>query len=298
MKNLLQLFPQPGSELVLEGLYLQHRLEDQARPGKPLVYANYISSLDGRIALAQDDQLIVPVSLANPRDWRLFLELAAQAHVLITSGRYLRDFADGMAQDILIAPYTDSRHADLQIWRRDQGLPPYPALAILSESLDFPLPDILRAQQRCVLIFTGAAARADKVAYWRDQGIEVLLAGEGSGAHGRLVIEALAARGHRLIYAVTGPQVLHALLMGGVLNRLYLTIAHRLLGGERLATLVQGPQLPQPYDLRLETLYYDPHAPEGVGQLMACYSGIPSKLAEVAITGYAPTSPPSTVPDR
>jgi len=275
MKRILQLFPQPGGEQPLEGLYLQHRLEDQARLGKPLVYTNYISSLDGRIALTQDDRLIVPPSLANPRDWRLFLELAAQAHVLITSGRYLRDFADGMAQDILVAPYTDPRHADLQAWRHDHGLPPYPALAILSESLDFPLPDILREQQRCVLIFTGAAAQAEKVAHWRDRGIEVLLAGEGSGAHGRPVIEALAARGYRLIYSVTGPQVLHALLMGGILDRLYLTTAHRLLGGEPLATLVQGPQLPQPYDLRLETLYYDPHAPDGAGQLMACYSGIP-----------------------
>lgn len=279
MKSLLQLFPQPGGERPLEGLYLQHRLDDRARLGKPLVYANYIGSLDGRIALAQDDRLIVPPSLANPRDWRLFLELAAQADVLITSGRYLRDFADGKAQDILVAPYTDPRHADLRAWRRDQGLPPYPALAILSESLDFPLPEVLHAQQRRVLIFTGATARAEQMAYWRDRGIEVLLAGEGSGAHGRPVIEALAARGHRLIYAVTGPQVLHALLTGGVLNRLYLTTAHRMLGGERLATLVQGPPLPQPYDFRLETLYYDPHAPAGAGQLMACYEAIATGTA-------------------
>jgi len=43
----------------------------------------------------------VPDSVANPRDWRLFQELAAQADVLVMSARHLRELAAGAAQDSL-----------------------------------------------------------------------------------------------------------------------------------------------------------------------------------------------------
>jgi len=61
------------------------------------------TQLDGRIAVPHPTRpgLTVPETIANDRDWRLFQELAAQADLIISSGRYLRDWADGRAQEIL-----------------------------------------------------------------------------------------------------------------------------------------------------------------------------------------------------
>ena len=83
---------------------------------------------------------MVPKDTANERDWRLFQELAAQADLIISSGRYLRDWADGRAQEILQTD--DPRFADLRQWRQDRGLSPQPDIAIISGSLNFPVPEM------------------------------------------------------------------------------------------------------------------------------------------------------------
>lgn len=270
----MQLFPQPGTELSLEGLYLSHRLDLLTGSGRPFVYTNFISSLDGRVALKQPrgDRLEVPAAVTNSHDWRLFLELEAQAHVVITSDRYLCEYAQGKAQDILSAPYTDDRYADLQRWRQAHNLPLRPALAVLSETLDFPLPDILDPHRQPVMVFTAAAADRAKIDALRQRGVEVVATGEGPGVDGRTIIATLAARGHQLIYSAAGPRVLHALLAGRALDRLYLTTACRLLGGDEFAAVVKGPVLNPPYDLQLEALYYDREEPAKGGQLLACYT--------------------------
>ncbi|MDQ6983116.1 MAG: riboflavin biosynthesis protein RibD, partial [Ghiorsea sp.] len=46
---LKQLFP-TQQELPLQGAYLALNLHQQAKQGETFIYANYISSLDGRIA--------------------------------------------------------------------------------------------------------------------------------------------------------------------------------------------------------------------------------------------------------
>ena len=124
----LRLYPQPSGEVPLKGLYLDHDLRAAAsREDKAYVYSNYVTSLDGRIAVPHPSKpgLVVPENLANARDWRLFQELAVQADVLITSGRYLRDYADGRAQEIL-SVYDDPQFADLVSWRTQRGYPPNP----------------------------------------------------------------------------------------------------------------------------------------------------------------------------
>lgn len=65
-----RLFPLPHRELRLEGLYLDHDLYGKGRPGKPFVYSNFITSLDGRIAIASQASAthVVPTATTNPRD--------------------------------------------------------------------------------------------------------------------------------------------------------------------------------------------------------------------------------------
>jgi len=56
-----------------------------------------------------------------------------------------------------------------------------------------------------------------------------------------------------------------------MIDRLYVTVVDRLLGGRPFSSLVEGDLLIPPVDMRLNALCFDPHALEGVGQQFICY---------------------------
>ena len=267
-----RLLPQPAAPQPLEGLYLGHDVRRLAAAGgRPFVYANFVVSLDGRIAVPDKTQggLKVPAATANERDWRLFQELAVQADVIITTGRYLRDYGAGKAQEILRVQ-DDPAFADLAAWRRARGMSPQPDLAVVSRSLDFPIPEALHAQGRRVLVVTDAGADAARVGEIERQLGEVLVAG-AEGVRGDQFVDVLAAQGYRTVYSAAGPRILHMLLAADVLDRLYLTTVPRVLGGDPFAAIVDGAMLDAPVDMPLRTLYFDAAGVDGLGQLFACY---------------------------
>ncbi len=273
MSAIIQLYPPTGGESSLEGLYLGHHLrESGANKGEAFVYTNYVVSLDGRIAIPHPtkDGLAVPQAIANDRDWRLFQELATQADVLITTGRYFRDYADGRAQEILEV-YDDPKYADLKAWREANKLPTQPALAVISNSLNFEIPAGLTENGRQIYIFTSADADAKRIAELEQQQAIVLVAGD-DGVDGRQMVRLLSERGHRTIYSTAGPKVFHLLLQADVLDRLYLTHAPRILGGDPFATIVEGSLLQPAADFKLHTLYFDAQGVDGLGQLFISYN--------------------------
>jgi riboflavin biosynthesis pyrimidine reductase len=273
MSTLLRLFPAPVETVPLEGLYLAQALRTRGDPARAFVYSNFIASLDGRIALksSHTGSYIVPDAIANPRDWRLFQELAAQADVVITSGRYARQLAEGSAQDVL--PVSEkSQYQDLLAWRQAQGLTPQPAVVIVSASLEVPITDAFLRGGRSVFVATGSKADAARVRALKQCGVSVLYAGTGRGVQGRSLIEALQQQGLRTVYSTAGPQVLATLLADRLLDRLYLTQVHRLLGGEGYATLIKGARLCPPADFELCALYYEAPAGDQVGQIFSIYA--------------------------
>ncbi|MCJ7569980.1 MAG: hypothetical protein MUO58_20920, partial [Anaerolineales bacterium] len=143
--KILQLYPVPSREVSLRGLYLEHDLRAQAeRLDRVFLCANFVGSLDGRIAVPDPSGKGVTLAeaITNPRDWRLFQELAVQSDILITSGRYLRQYAKGVKQEILQI-YDDPQFKDLQDWRMNRSLSPQPDLAVISSRLDFDIPPAL-----------------------------------------------------------------------------------------------------------------------------------------------------------
>jgi riboflavin biosynthesis pyrimidine reductase len=269
----LRLLPAPAGPVALHGLYLQHRLHALAASrDRPFVYSNFVSSLDGRIALEVPGKTThtVPGSIANPRDWRLYQELSGQADILLTSGRFFRQSKAGEAQDVLPVG-GQPEFNDIRAWRTAQGLRPQPDILILSSSLDIPPAALEPYRSRRILIATGSHADAARAAQLRDSGIEVVTAGQDSRVNGKLLLELLGARGYRTVYAVAGPAVLHTLVEGDVLDRLYLTFAHRLLAGEAFDTLTRGAPFVPPVNLQLRELYYDATTPEAAGQLFCVY---------------------------
>lgn len=271
--NIWQLYPVPAREVELKGLYLGHDLRQHAADlGRAFVYTNYVTSLDGRIAVPRPGGkgMMVPQNTANDRDWRLFQELAVQADVIITSGRYLRDYAEGKAQEILRV-YDNPSFEDLGRWRAERGLSAYPDLAVISGSLDFPVPAFLTQSSRRVVILTHGVSDPARRRELEMQAGQVIVAGENE-VSGRQVVNALSEIGYRTIFMGTGPRVHHLLLSDDVLDRLYTTFAHRLLGGQPFSSLVEGELLDPAVDLKLYALYYDPHALDGLGQLFLAYN--------------------------
>ena len=267
--DLIQLYPTGGKPVPIDGLYLQHQLH---KSGKPVVYSNYVTSLDGRIAIASPNRQSheVPRAIANRRDWGLYQELAAQADLLITSARYFRQTLAGEEQDRLpVGKEADFEH--LLKWRHEQGLSAQPDIAILSSSLDIPVQALQPYQARRIFILTGDAAVRRRIRPLQEAGAEVVFAGEKTSVDGARMITQMTRLGYRSIYAMAGPQVLYTLIKAQVLNRLYLTITHQLLAGEEFDTLTFGPPLQPQAGLRLGSLYLDPHAPAGASQWLAMF---------------------------
>lgn len=278
-QRVIRLYPAPGEERPLRGLYLGQRLHALGRRGAPFVYANFVSSLDGRIALqeTQGGAGHLPGQLRSANDFRLFLELQAQADCLITHGGYLRALAAGHLGNVLqVSP--GGAHPDLLAWRGTQGLQGQPALVVASESLDFPVPDSVQAHAQTLYIATGQGADPHRVRAWQRRGFEVIMAGRGGAVEGGALVEALAGRGYQSLYLVAGPRMLDTMLRQGRLSRLYLTLTHQILGGEWFHTLVNGPRLGPAGHLRLQSLHYDPDSPGGAGQWFAQFDCVRSDI--------------------
>jgi riboflavin biosynthesis pyrimidine reductase len=274
-KNLMRLFPLPGAEVPLQGLYLQEPFAPPAARSASFVYANFIASLDGRISLPNDPRTLkrsAPRAIANRRDWRLFQELAACADALLTSGRHVRNLSAGVSTRSF--PLSSEReYDDLVRWRGARGLAPQPAVVIVTESLELPPLSALVESRRSVYVATGAAADARKTAAVESQGVRVLAAGEGTRVQGRRLVEALAREALRNVALIAGGEILNTLVADDVLDRLYLTVACRMLGGLSFDTLLTGPELPQPARLTLKALHYDAPAAaqSNVEQLFAIF---------------------------
>lgn len=270
MKQVQQIFPLPGRTVALNGLYLDHQVHRLGTAEKPFVYANFLCSLDGRIAL--EDQLTgesyLPKTLTNADDFRLFLELHAQADCLITHGGYLRALAAGTLGNILQAG-TSAETSDIAEWRSANRITGQPAVVVASASLDFPLPGSLRKHNQTCLIATGKQADPGKVDYWKRKGYEVIFAGNGNSVQGRPLVSELSRRGYRCMYLIAGPLILQTMLRDRQLSRLYQTITHQLLGGEAFHTLLPGPRLDGRGHLQLRTLFHDTMTTNGCSQWFA-----------------------------
>lgn len=273
--SLQQLFPKAEANVPLKGLYLRDNLLDKGTAEQPFVYSNYIVSLDGRIAMEHPEtgHYGPPKSITNPRDWRLFQELAAQADVIVVSGRYLRELAQGSAQAALPVS-TSPGYEDLSAWRVEQGLSPQPTIATVSASLDLPYAEVFPSERQGIVL-TGEEADSDKAEAIEEAGGKVLRTNPGRYVEGAALVRALGDQGCKRIYAVGGPVILETVMATRKLDRLYLTHAQRVLGGKPYDSILEGGALNPAADFHLHSLYYDaPQSAGGIqtpGQLYACY---------------------------
>ena len=270
--QVLELYPRSGTIRALDGTYLAHELHVLGKSEQPFVYANFVSSLDGRIAVveAHTGESYVLEDLTSSHDWRLFQELQAQADCMVTHGGYLRALAARKFEDILQVGVAKPA-LDIGRWRNAHGLTPQPAIAIVSRTLDFPIPPSLKRHEQPVHIITAEGAPADRVTSGAITAARSCSPAQGLSVEGAPMIRTLGARGYARLYLLAGPQMLETVLRDGSLSRLYLTLTHQLIGGETFHTLTAGPRLGRAGRLQLHTLYYDAVAPKGTGQFFAAF---------------------------
>ncbi len=273
MHDIMQLYPPRQQQHVLRGLYLNLNLHRLAAPGDLLIYANYIASVDGRIAVRKsgDGDFVVPKTIANKRDWRLYQELAAQADVMLTSARYFRQLAQGGAQGSaqdLLPVGSEPEYADLAAWRLQQGMPAQPDVVILSNSLEIPAAALDKVQDRRITICTSERADHRQIDRLTSLGATVCMVGSDR-VEGQLLRQQLIALNYRSAYMIAGPDVHRTLVADGALDQLFLTTRLNLLGHDDFRTIMSG-QLEQPAHLHLQQLYLDQNSASP--QLFAQYT--------------------------
>jgi riboflavin biosynthesis pyrimidine reductase len=194
-------------------------------------------------------------------DFRLFMELHAQADCLITHGLYMRALDEGRLGNVL-----QIKDKDLVEWRVNNGLKEQPVVVIASASLNFPMHRSLYEHEQTVYIATGRNADPGRIRNWQDLGYIILFVGEGRKVQGAPLVHELSKLGYQSIYLIAGPQMLDTITRQKQLSRLYLTISHQLIGGTNFRTILTGAPLEAEVNLTLKSIYYEPDNPNGSGQ--------------------------------
>lgn len=276
-KTVIRLYPGDGESVPLKGLYLRQDQSawenSQILDRSPYIYANFLTSLDGRIALNQtgSDQYHLPDQLKSDEDFMLFLELYAHADCIITHSGYMRALDDGRLGNVLQLPET-SETQYIHDWRQQQGMKKNPDVVIISGSLDFPWHASLDESEQQVHIATGGKASKERKQYWANAGHQVNQMGEQSHVDVKQLIKFLNEKGYRSVYLVAGPDLLQDLIECHYVHSFYMTMSHQLLGGKDFKSLLSGGVLNELGRMKLENMYMDVENSNALGQWYAEFS--------------------------
>jgi riboflavin biosynthesis pyrimidine reductase len=189
----------------------------------PRVYANFVSSLDGVVALPSVDASPSVISGKSEADRFVMGLLRACADVVLIGAGTLRAEPDHLWTPEFIHPQSRPHYARL---REASALSPQPRLAVLTSSGDLDR-DIAALEGALVLTTPRGARRLREQAPFPAEVVEV-------GGDGRLdltdAVDALRSRGMRMILSEGGPTVIGQLAGVRLLDELFLTISPVLMG--------------------------------------------------------------------
>ena len=206
------------------------RPHERAPADRPFVFVNMVATADGRAALEGSTR-----SLGGEDDTELLLELRALADAVLIGTGTLR--AEGY--DRLL------RSEERRARRIAAGLAEDPVAVLLSRRFDIPWEaGLFQAPEQPVLIYTGVAGSPPDV----PAPVEVVVLDDPAPA---AALADLRARGVRALACEGGPTLFGALVAGGLVDELFLTIAPLLTGDESEPTIVSGGTLPRPVGMEL-----------------------------------------------
>lgn len=215
------------------------------------VYANFVATLDGVVAIPSVPRSNELVAGDNDADRFLMGVLRALADVVLVGAGVLRESPKSTWRAEQIYPPAAEAYAEL---RARLGLPPAPEIAILCGwgHVD-PEHPVLRGRALVLTSDRGAQRLEGRL----PESAPVVSLGRALRFTGDVIIDALRARGHRRILSEAGPHTFGTLLKAQVVDELFLTSSPLLAGdagpGSRLR-LVEAADLLPPSEARLTSL--------------------------------------------
>ena len=202
------------------------------------LYANFVSSLDGVVALDDPGVSSGPaISGRSEADRFLMGLLRAHADCVLIGAGTLRADSGHLWTPAYIHPASAPEFAEL---RRGLGLSPEPALAVVTSSGNL---DPEEKALRGGFVFTsarGAAALEGRV----PPEVKLVVMGSDRVPVG-MVLDRLRAEGCRRVLSEGGPHLIAELVAGGFLKELFLTLSPVLAGHvEGRLSLLEGLALP------------------------------------------------------
>jgi riboflavin biosynthesis pyrimidine reductase len=191
---------------------------------EPRVFANFVSTLDGVVAIPSLERSNSLIAAGNEGDRFVMGLLRAFADVVVIGSGTLRSSPRGTWRPEKVYPPAAEAFAEL---RRSRGRLERPEVAVLSGrgSVD-PAHPVLESG---ALVLTSTRGAEELEARLPEQSTLVVLGDEVRLDPGA-VVRALHERGHRLILSEAGPHTFGALLRGGVVDELFLTLSPLLAG--------------------------------------------------------------------
>ncbi len=219
-----------------------------SREARPYVLINMISSLDGKVAVSGKAG-----SLGSSVDRIVMRNLRACADAVMIGAGTLR--AEKLTLSI---PEYYSRA------RESRGLKPQPLAVVATATGDVPLEEnLLASAPENLLVFVSSETPKEHLVTLSSHASVEIVTEESAKPERRLDLK-VALRILKKRYGVNvllvegGPVLNHALISSGLADELFLTLAPKLLGGERPGTLtiLEGPTLtPHKTELNLISIH-------------------------------------------
>jgi riboflavin biosynthesis pyrimidine reductase len=240
LENLLDASDGPALPLPPRLAELYGRLSFPAHAGRPHVYSNFVSTLDGIVSLSIPGKSGGgPINGPDKHDRLVMGLLRAAADAVIVGGGTVRDAGRHLWTAAFAYPPLAEAFAEM---RAALGLTGHPLNVFVTDSgnLNIDWPSLEAAQVRG-LITTTARGAARLAAQPLPHGVEVVVLAEKGPLSARAVLAAVAERRlSKLILTEGGPHLLGDFLAEGAVDELFLTLAPQVAG--------RDPKLEKPGD--------------------------------------------------
>lgn len=203
----------------------------------PCVYANFVETLDGVVALPGLERSNALVADSSEDDKFLMGLLRAFADVVLIGSGTLLASPKGRWRPEGVYPQAREAFAEL---RSLLGKAERPAVAVVTSGASLDVGHPVLAEGAYVLTTAAGAAQLEGAVS------EVVAVNDGDLVDLRAALAMLRDRGHALVLAEAGPTTFGELLAAGLVDELFLTVspvlAGRLAAGRQLG-LVEGVEL-------------------------------------------------------
>jgi len=249
-QNIKRVYPHnKAAKCKLENLYLNPLLSKTYEDNKPIYYANFLSSLDGRIAIYNKKHrlLLTPDAIKNTVDFVLFSQLHAQADCLVTNTHYMKGLNKGYYGDILSV-----KNQKLVQWRKDNNIRSH-KIIILSNSLDFPINKKLETYKDKIIILT-TTEDLKKINKFKEKGYEIVKC-RGKNVSAKCLNKCVIKNKLKSVYFIAGPTIVEQMMAEKLLDRFYYSTSMSLIGTQTYDTIIRGNFLKETVNLNLTEMF-------------------------------------------